>query len=58
MCNFGKYPCNYCNKSYGSKSVLNLHYTRMKHKLRFISEFERVFGEVITMNEAALMDFQ
>jgi hypothetical protein len=58
ICNAGKYQCDYCNKSFGSNHILERHYTSMKHKLKFISEFEKVFNEVITMAEASEMGFQ
>jgi hypothetical protein len=58
LCNVEKYECDYCNKSFISKGNLKTHYTSMNHKKKFISEFEEVFGEIITMAEAEEMDFQ
>jgi hypothetical protein len=57
ICNVEKYECDYCCKSYNSKNNLKYHYTSMKHKLKFISTFKKVFGEVISIDEAAEMDF-
>jgi hypothetical protein len=57
ICNAGKYKCDYCDTSYNSKQSIKYHHKTMKHKLKFISTFEEVFGEIITMTEAALMDF-
>ena len=58
ICNAGKYQCDYCCKSFVSKSNLKTHYNSIKHKLKFISTFEEVFGKIITMAEAKKMDFQ